>query len=479
MVTAVIAADDKPIPLCIDCDGTLLRTDLLHESVFLLIKRSPWKILLVPFWLLRGKAYMKQRIAELVAFDWSTLPLNDDIVALARRARAEGRPVILVTASHRALAIGFAGHLGLFDEVLATEGPCNLSGHRKREELVSRYGICGFDYAGNGKPDLAVWTAARRATVVGWSASLADAVRRVAEVEHVILTERPTLRAYLRSLRLHQWSKNVLVFVPMMAAHRMTSAEALWQSTLAFVSFSLCASAAYVLNDLLDLDADRHHERKRHRPFASGLIPVWHGAMLVPALLVAAFAVASWLPIEFFGMLSAYFLVTLAYSLVLKRQVIVDVLMLAGLYTMRVIAGGAATHIVPSFWLLAFSMFLFLSLALVKRYSELLVTLQQKQSVPGRGYTVGDLPVLMSAGTSTGIVAVLVFALYIDSPDIHRIYANPYWLWLVPPLLLYWVCRVWMKAHRGEIDDDPVVFALRDWQSRVLLVLGAILFTVA
>lgn len=468
------------VPLCVDCDGTLIRTDLLHESVFLLLKHAPWKLLLLPWWLLRGKAFLKERLAQAVRFDWSTLPLNEEVVALARQAREAGRPVVLATASHRLLAEPLARHLGLFDDVLATDGPTNLSGSRKSDQLSERFGLKGFDYVGNDRKDLPVWSAARQAVVVSSDDRLIKAARSTTQVSRVIPSRSPGLRAYLKALRLHQWLKNVLVFVPLVAAHRLTSSDGWVQALLGFLAFGLCASAVYVLNDLVDLEADRRHVRKRHRPFASGLIPVWHGAFLIPALLGASFATAWWLPIEFVGVLAGYFLCTLAYSLALKRQVVVDVLMLAGLYTLRVVAGGAATDIVPSFWLLAFSMFIFLSLALVKRYSELLVTLQQdRDRPPGRGYTVTDLPVLMSVGTSAGMVAVLVFALYINNPDIPAIYDNPLWLWLVPPLLLYWVSRLWMKTHRGEVDDDPLVFALRDWQSLTVVGLSAILFSVA
>jgi 4-hydroxybenzoate polyprenyltransferase len=480
MQAAVIKVDDDgAVPFCVDCDGTLVRTDLMHESVFLLLKQAPWKIVLLPFWLAGGRAHLKQKLAEAVTFDWSTVPLNADVVEMARQARDAGRPVVLATASHRLLADGLANHVGLFDHVLATEGARNLAGRHKRESLVDLYGERGFDYAGNGRNDLDVWTSSRRATVVSASSSLADAARRVTEVERVISPARPRLSSYLKALRLHQWLKNLLVLVPMAAAHQLNAAT-LWQALFAFLSFSFCASAVYVLNDLLDLDADRRHVRKCNRPFASGLVPVWHGAVLVPTMLAVGLLLALPLPVEFLGVLVVYFLLTLSYSMLLKRQVIVDVLMLAGLYTLRVAAGGAATHIVPSFWLLAFSMFLFLSLALVKRYSELLITLQQnKRDAAGRGYMVDDLPVLMSAGTSSGMVAVLVFALYINSPDVHRIYTEPHWLWLVPPLLLYWVTRLWMKARRGEIDDDPVVFALRDWQSLVVVALSGVLFLLA
>lgn len=475
-----MSTHNQDAPLCVDCDGTLIRTDLLHESVFLVLKRAPWQLLLVPFWLMRGKAYMKLRLAQSSRFEWETIPLNEEVVALVKQARESGRRTVLATASHRLLADAFAARLQLFDDVLATDGATNLSGRHKRELLVARYGERGFDYVGNSRTDLAVWAAARRAIVVSSSGSLARQAERVAEVERVILQPRADLFSYLRGLRLHQWLKNLLVFVPLLAAHQLSLGAPLWQAVTAFFAFSLCASSVYVLNDLLDLSSDRLHVRKRKRPFASGLIPISHGAAIIPLLLACAFALASLLPLEFIGILSLYFIATLSYSLGLKRQVVVDVLMLAGLYTLRVIAGGAATHIVPSFWLLAFSMFLFLSLAVVKRYSELLITLQQNKSeAAGRGYVVQDLPVLMATGTSSGMVAVLVFALYINNPDITRIYKNPQWLWLVPPLLLYWVSRLWMKTHRGEIDDDPVVFAIRDWQSLVVVVIAAILFSLA
>jgi 4-hydroxybenzoate polyprenyltransferase len=279
--------------------------------------------------------------------------------------------------------------------------------------------------------------------------------------------------AFLRALRVHQWLKNMLVLVPLFAAHQVLDSPSLYRVFLAFLAFSLCASAVYLLNDLLDLEADRQHIRKRNRPFAAALIPIWQGLMMVPLLLGMVIFLCTHLPIAFSAVLFVYFTMTLAYSLRLKRQVIVDVMLLAALYTMRIIAGAVATTVTPSFWLLAFSMFVFLSLAIVKRYSEMFVMLQQqKLTAAGRGYRVSDLPVLASIGVSAGIAAVLVLALYINDPETARLYPGKIWLWLVPPLMLYWVSRVWMKTCRGEIDDDPVIFAIKDWQS---LAVGALL----
>ena len=468
------------VALCIDCDGTLLRTDLLHESVLLLIKQAPLSLLLLPFWLLRGKAYLKERIAERVQFDWSTLPYNDEVLKLIADGRAGGRQIVLATASPQAWASGIAEHLGVFDAVVATAGGVNLSGKHKAQRLSEIYGRKQFDYAGNGRTDLPVWADSRLAIVVSSNASLLAATGRVATVSQVIGVPRAGLLAFLKGLRIHQWMKNLLVLVPLLAAHKVSSLDGFTHAVLAFFAFSFCASAVYVLNDLLDLESDRQHIRKRARPFASGLIPVWQGVVLVPLLLAVSILLTLPLPAAFAAVLAVYFCITLAYSLRLKRQVIVDVMLLAALYTMRIVAGAAATGIVPSFWLLAFSMFIFLSLAIVKRYSELLITLQQqKAGAAGRGYLVSDLPVLASLGAASGMAAVLVLALYINDPETARLYPSKMWLWLVPPAILYWITRVWLKTCRGQIDDDPVVFAIKDWQSLVIGVLLAACFALA
>jgi 4-hydroxybenzoate polyprenyltransferase len=285
---------------------------------------------------------------------------------------------------------------------------------------------------------------------------------------------------YVKAMRLHQWLKNLLVLLPALAAHRIGNLETLGTAMLAFLAFGLCASSVYVLNDLLDLPSDRVHERKRRRPFASGRIPVAHGAVMVPLLLAASAAVALQLEPAFQLVLLVYLVITAAYSVRLKNDVIIDVIVLACLYTIRVVAGSAATQIVPSFWLLAFSLFLFFSLALVKRYSELFAALQNERTrAAGRGYEVADLPLLMAMGVSCGMGAILVLALYVNSPDVTRMYAQPILLWLIVPLLLYWVSRIWMKTHRGQMHDDPVVFAARDRTSMAVALLVMVVMAMA
>lgn len=473
-----VATDAPPAqpPLCIDCDGTLLHTDLLHEALLLLVKQSPRSLLSLPAWLAQGKAFLKARLAERVRFDWASLPYRESVLELLRTARAEGRRTVLATASPKPWAEAIATHLGLFDDVVATEGSVNLSGAHKADRLAALLGEHGFDYAGNDRADLPVWRRAHRAIVVSPSARLVRRAQAASGgVPLTVVAPRPGLLDITRALRLHQWLKNLLVLVPLAAGYHTATPQRLADGVVAFFAFGLCASAVYLLNDLLDLDADRLHVRKRRRPFAAGVVPVWQGAAAIPLLLALAASLCLALPPSFALALGAYFAMTLAYSVRLKRQVIVDVLMLAGLYTLRIIAGAAATGVQPSFWLLAFSMFIFLSIATVKRYSELLVTLQQsRRAAAGRGYTIADLPVLMSLGVSAGMAAVTVFALYIHAPQTQALYPNEVWLWALPPLLLYWVCRLWMKAHRGEVDDDPLVFAVRDRQSLVVAALIAL-----
>lgn len=456
------------LPLCVDCDGTLIRTDLLHESIMLMAKASTLSMWRLPFWLLRGRVYLKRRLAEQVTPDARTLPYEPEIIALIQRARSAGRTVVLATASPRSQAQAVAEHLGLFDRVEATDSTINLAGDNKAAHLVSLYGAQGFEYAGDSRKDLPVWAASGGAIVVSRSSSLRAAVETRAKIVQVVTPARRTLAIYAKQMRVHQWLKNLLVFIPMLAGHQLNS-TALVLSVLAFAAFSLCASSVYVLNDLLDLPSDRAHVRKRNRPFASGALPIAHGAVLVPVLLVLSAVIALWLPPLFGLSLLAYFAVTCLYSFWLKNQVVVDVLLLASLYTSRIIAGAAATSIAPSFWLLAFSMFIFLSLAIVKRYSEMLVVHgQNKTQAAGRGYLVSDMPVLLSLGTSSGYMAVMVMALYMNSGDIGNLYPNRGALWLVLPPLLYWISRIWMKAHRGELHDDPIVFAATDRQTWIL-----------
>lgn len=466
------------IPLCIDLDGTLLNSDLLLEAAMAQLKQAPWSVLQWPRWLAKGKARLKAEIAERVELDIDTLPYNAELLAFLREQKANGRRLVLVTAAHRKFAELIAEHLGLFDEVLATDGDCNLAGARKAEALVKRYGESGFDYAANTTIDLLVWRYARRAIVVNADSSLAEQASAVCEVEQVFDANDQAWRSWIKALRLYQWSKNGLIFAPLAAGHVWDQPDKLLLVLLAFFSFGLCASSVYLLNDLLDLSADRCHPRKRNRPFAAGKLPIAQGIVAIPLLLITAFGL-SWLisPPWFTVVLTIYYICTLAYSLKIKQVLMLDAITLAALYTLRIIAGAAAVHIIPSFWLLAFSMFLFLSLALVKRYTELWTLRERGElSTRGRGYHVDDLDILRSLGAAAGYLAVLVLALYINSASSRALYGQPMVIWLLCPALLYWISRVWLVTHRGEMHDDPIFFAITDSHSRYVLLVCTLIF---
>ncbi|HET8899497.1 MAG TPA: UbiA family prenyltransferase [Rhodanobacteraceae bacterium] len=465
--------DSPAPPLCVDLDGTLLLSDIGLESVLALLRQRPWLLLALPFWLLGGLASAKRRVAKRVRMACDTLPYDDRVVAWLRQ-QAANRERVLASASDSLLVEAVANHLGLFDAVIASDGQRNLAGSAKAEALVARYGESGFDYAGNGRADLQVWPHARQIIVANANARVAAAAARIATPSRIFPRQTGNPAALLAALRLHQWLKNLLLFVPMLAAHRWNDARLLVDAGWAWLAFGLCASGTYLLNDLLDLDADRRHPRKRLRPLASGTLDLWQGLALAPLLVALAFALAAWrLPPPFTWMLAAYLVLTLAYSGGFKRVAFIDVIVLAALYTLRLLAGGGATTTPVSLWLISFAMFLFLGLALLKRYTELL-DLRERQcsSVAGRGYAVVDLPLVLAFGIGSGLLSVLVLALYIDSAAGEALYHQPTRLVLLCPLLLYWSARAWLIAHRGAMHDDPLVFAARDPASWLLLLLS-------
>lgn len=456
----------KDVALVVDLDSTLCRTDTLHEALMRLALQSPWRMPLLALRVRDGKAAFKAHVADRMIPAPDSLVFDETVLALIRAAREEGRRVALVSASDRRVVQSVASHLGLFDEVLGTgdgDGQ-NLGGAAKAELLSARFGAGGFDYIGDCATDLPVWKAAHRAYSANPSAALA---RRAAAQGITLLPTRPRptaqgrVRPYLRALRPHQWLKNILVFLPALTAQDFASLGA---AGLAFVLFSLMASSVYLLNDLVDLPSDRQHARKRTRPFAAGEIPIAHGiAMSGGLVLLSLILAAAVLPPLFLIVLLGYFVITLAYSFALKRKLIVDVVTLAGLYTLRIIAGGAAVGIMPSPWLLAFSVFLFFSLAAIKRQAELVDQIRAgKEASPGRAYLSGDVSVVQIMAICAGQAAVLVFALYIDSPAVAALYSRPAILWLICPVLLYWLSRIAVLTHRGHMDDDPIVFAARD-----------------
>ena len=452
-------------PLIVDLDGTLLETDMLHESFISLVRANPFNLFRIPYWwALHGKAGVKQQLARRTDFNPSALPYNTDLLAWLKDQKATGRRLILCTATDETIATPIAHHLAIFDDIMASDGKTNLRGAHKADSLAARFGHAGFDYAGNSRTDMPVWQKARRAIVVNASTRLTQQASRQCEVEHIFPPQVKTLRLWGQTLRVHQWLKNLLLWVPLLAAHQISNPNQWVSVWVAFIAFSLCASAVYITNDLLDLESDRHHPRKCKRPFAAGKIPLWVGCVLAPLLLLFSFGVAQWINPTFVHWLGAYFLLTCAYSLRLKRMILIDCITLALLYTLRIVAGAAAVQITLSFWLLAFAIFLFLSLAFVKRYAELEVLRHHKptQQTTCRGYFPQDAPLVQTLGVTSGYCAVMMLALYLNSEQVIMLYRTPQVVWAAVPILLFWIGWMWMQAHRGKMHDDPVVFALKD-----------------
>lgn len=460
---ALTTARSSTPPLCVDLDGTLIATDVLWESIARLLKTRPLLLLLLPLWLLRGRAHLKAELARRVSIDPRTLPYRDDVVEFVRRERRAGRHVVLATATDARVARVIAEHLGIFAEVVASDGRTNLSGRAKRDALERRFGAGQFDYLGDRRADLTVRRGARAALTVTRDRTIRRRLEPDVPVAHQFVPGPSGLRALPAALRVHQWLKNLLVFAPVVLAHDLGDPLRAGRAALAFLAFSLLASGTYLLNDLLDLDADRAHPRKRRRPLAAGTLPIPAALVLVPLLVLAAGALAVPLGARFSVALGGYLALTTAYSFALKRVPVLDVLVLALLYTVRVLAGGVAVGVIVSPWLLALSLFLFQSLAVLKRHAELgLLDAGGDGRVAGRGYVRNDRPWLLTVGTACGYLAVLVLALYITSQDVMAAYRRPDVLWAACVLLLFWITRLWFMAQRELIEDDPIVVTLRD-----------------
>jgi 4-hydroxybenzoate polyprenyltransferase/phosphoserine phosphatase len=472
---------EKPAPVFVDLDGTVLKTDLLLESVAVLAKTRTYLLFMLPVWLMSGKANLKARIAAYADIDVSALPYNDEVLSYLESKKQEGHRLVLASASNTKYVEAVFKHLEIFDDFVASSETENLSGSRKLAAIQHSCGDSPFSYVGNGFVDLKVWGSAAEAVVVSNSKALAKKARSVSANVHVLENgTKSQLRPFLKAIRPHQWAKNVLIFLPLAASHRIDDVGLIVQSLLAFVAFSLCASSVYLLNDMLDLASDRKHGIKRNRPFAAGSLSLLYGYVGAPILLAVSFSLALLLPTIFILVLFFYYLVTLAYSFRLKRVIVLDVLTLAGLYTLRLISGAAATAVELSFWLLAFSMFLFLSLALLKRCSELLILEQKgKAEAHGRGYSSTDYLVLNQLGVSSGLISVLVLALYINSQTIAQLYAEPRLIWLLCPIVLYWIGRIWVKGHRGDVDEDPIVFAAKDQRTYWLVLISGVVVVAA
>ena len=460
------------VPLIVDLDGTLIKSDLMVESAIQLLRRNVLFLFRMFIWTARGKACLKEQIARRVQLDPATIPYNRRFLSFLKNEVARGRSVYLATASDARLAVPIAEHFGLFEKVLASDGRINLAGKKKLKAIQDATQDGPFDYAGNARVDLPIWQRSRCAIVVNPGLGVERAARRCSDVAAVFEDQPGGLKVYLRAIRVHQWLKNLLIGVPLLTSHSWNNLPAVLNLLAGFVSFGLSASATYLLNDLLDLSADRRHPRKSQRPLASGDLSLVTGVGLMIGLMVVGLSLATVVSNEFLLILLMYVGLTVSYSLYFKTIVLIDVIVLASLYTLRILAGTAAIGVAISYWLFAFSMFLFLSLALVKRCSELQSMREEGQAMAsGRDYRVTDLSALSGMGVASGYIAVLVLALFVNSPHDLVKYTHPERLWLLCPPMAYWVSRLWIKTSRGEMHDDPLLYSVRDRASWVIVVM--------
>lgn len=467
VAVAASRAESSTLPLCVDLDGTLLATDSLQEAAVAACLADPRVVFALPGWLAQGKARLKHELAERWDFDPAHLPYHLEFLAYLQEQKAQGRRLVLATATNRRIAQKIADHLNLFEEVIASDGAQNLGGAAKAAALVGRFGAKGFIYAGNARADLAVWREAAASIVVAAPKRVSAAAAAEAPVMHAMGRQDSVVRGLIRALRPYQWVKNLLVFVPLICAAVFDRLGG-WTAALeCFVGFCAIASAIYLINDISDLASDRAHPRKSRRPFARGAVPISLGLALVPVLLGIGFALA-W-DSDAARDLALYAGFSLAYNLKLKEMPLVDVFVLAALYTVRLFAGGEASGYPVSLWLLGFSSFMFLSLAFIKRVSELQLVQKEQRRVNGRrGYMTQDLSALEMMGYASSFTSAVVLTLYVQSDTASRYYAHAKLLWGIVPLMLFWQCRLWLSTARGYMHDDPIVYAARDWVSWVV-----------
>jgi len=461
-----------------DLDGTLIKSDILYESIISYLKINFFFIIKILMWALKGKALLKRKLANEVFLDVEKIPYNECVLDYLKKEKEKGRYLVIASASNSVFVNSIADHLGIFDEALSS-GKRNLSGKNKADLLVDRFGSAGYEYIGNSNDDVPVWDKAGAATIVSRSYNFSKKISRKIKVPVVnSMINKPPVFTWLKAIRLHQWVKNLIVFFPIIASHRFLEWAVLSKSLLAFFSFSLCASSIYIVNDLIDLQEDRKHPEKRKRAFACGDMDIATGAKLFLLLMTLAIVIATFINIyTFYVVMTAYLLITIIYSAKIKQVIMADVVTLGCLYTMRIVAGAMATDIELSVWLLTFSVFAFCGLALLKRFGEFSRSSSEEER--GRGYQVNDASIIAMLGIGASLISILIFVLYINDPFAANLYSNPKFLWILVPVFLYWFGRIWILASRGLMNYDPVLFVTRDYVSLFCGLIGLIAIIMA
>jgi 4-hydroxybenzoate polyprenyltransferase len=472
---------DLTVPFVVDLDGTLVPTDTLHEALFLLLKHDWSRAWRVPVWILQGRAVVKEKLGALVTDqDVANFPINADLLEFVEREARRGRKIVLATAADHSIAEKVAQRFPFISKVIASDGRTNLRGRAKAEALSEIYPK-GFVYAGDSYPDVEVWRRSSGAIFAGNSRRLFEEVKDATQLFASFPKPSLGFNGLRRALRIHQWAKNTLIFVPLILGGKFLDAAAWTKGFEGFLAFGLLASATYLLNDLWDLHEDRQHWSKKNRPLAAGEMQIVLSIALILLLSFGAFSIAFVAASGSIALLAIYLGVTLAYSFRLKREPVIDVVLLASLFTMRLGVGIVVAGVTFSAWLLVFSMFFFLSLSLVKRQTEIVRMLAHgKESAPGRGYYAKDAPFLLASGVATMMGSVLIMVIYLIEDAFPKgLYKHPELLWAFPVVIFLWLARIWLLCHRGELHDDPVAFALKDRLSLVYVGIAGAIFAAA
>lgn len=466
--------------IVVDLDGTLTHTDTLYESILMLLSKKPLLLFILPFWLISGKAKFKANVANNIKLNVATLPYNQKLIKWLKKEQISKKKIILCSAANQHIAKAVADHLQLFDEVIASDAINNLKSINKRKVLDEKFGKKNYDYVGNSSSDIKVWAGARHAILVNASDSVSKQAKKVATVTKTFSSQTTTLSDWFKAFRIHHWVKNVLLFVPLFTANQTINIQSLSILSLAFISFSLCSSAIYIINDLLDLENDRLHPEKWRRPFATAKLSIKTGIVLISLLIIVSLVLAWVVGSLFFVLLILYIILTSIYSLLIKKIILLDCLALAILFTIRIFAGGAAIAIVVSLWLLFFSIFIFLSMAFIKRYAEIYIQIKYgNKHIHGRGYLTKDASLIKILGIISGCLSIVVFTFYLHSEKVTKLYSEPDLLLFVLPLLIFLISWIWIKAHRGKINGDPIMFAIKDKASLLAAGLMVAIFLLA
>ncbi|GAB1370577.1 UbiA family prenyltransferase [Candidatus Kapaibacterium sp.] len=464
--------NDSSIPLCVDLDGTLTKSDLLFESIIYLLKKNLFFIFIIPFWLFKGKYFTKFKLLEYVIINVKSLPFNQEILNYIMLEKSKGRKIVLVTATAKPLADLVAEYLKIFDDVISSCSNINLLGIEKAEMLNKIFGAKQFDYIGDSVKDVPVWFSARKSYLVDINNKLFSKLKSQVTFDKVFNSEQNSWSVFISQIRIHQWTKNLIIFIPMILAHTL-ELDGIYQTIFGFFALCMVASTIYLINDLADIESDRNHSSKKNRPIASGKLKISSAFKLIPILIVFGFGLAFFTSsIDFMFLLGIYFLTSLAYSFYLKKLYLIDIIILSFLYTLRLLAGGVISETTISPWLFSFSLFIFLSLGALKRYTELKGLDPKKiNKTRGRDYFIEDIPLILTLGISSGIMSTLILALYINNPAVVELYIKPELLFLIIPVLFHWILRLWFIAHRGNMNDDPIIFAIKDKSSYISLLI--------